>query len=118
MAGETNYTIAAQTATQGDIIAKAVEVAGAGCNDINLVLDDIKADSKLSASLFSSGTALTGLDSYGVKLTNDLPISSAAGAMVVDDLMQKISTKVQVAAQMLAAANNANKAATRIMSQG
>jgi len=92
-------------------------VAGQGCADINSVLDDIKGDSKLTATNFSTGTG-TGLDSYGVKLTDNLSISSAAGAMVVDDLMQKISTKVQVAAQMLAAANNANKAATRIMSQG
>ena len=45
-------------------------------------------------------------------------ISQASGAMVIDDLMQKISTKVQVAAQMLAATNNIQKTASRILSQG
>jgi hypothetical protein len=104
--------------TGGDIISAAVTVAGQGCADIKSVLDDIKLDSDLDKVNFSTGSGTSGTDSYGVKLDSDLSISSAAGAMVVDDLMQKISTKVQVAAQMLSAANNANKAATRVMSQG
>ena len=105
------------SAGTGAVIEKAVFVANQGCTDINSVLTDIKDDSDLDAANYATGTG-TGVNGYGVKLTTDLSISSAAGAMVVDDLMQKISTKVQVAAQMLSAANNANKAATRVMSQG
>jgi hypothetical protein len=100
-----------------DIANTAIQVADQACQDINSVLEDIKPDSDLDSANYTTGSG-TGVNSYGVKLEAPLSISSAAGAMVVDDLMQKISTKVQVAAQMLSAANNANKAATRIMSQG
>jgi hypothetical protein len=56
--------------------------------------------------------------SYGVILNSDLSISTANGAMIIDDLMQKVSTKVQVAAQMLSTANTMAKTASRILSQG
>ena len=56
------------------------------------------------------------LDSYGI--SGEADITTAAGAMVIDDLMQKISTKVQVAAQLLSTANNIAKTASRVLSQG
>ena len=92
------------------IVASALAISTDGCTDINTVLSDVQ-DSTLS-------TSDTVPKEYGVNLQADLNISSAAGAMVVDDLMQKISTKVQVAAQLLSTANNINKTASRIMSQG
>jgi hypothetical protein len=55
---------------------------------------------------------------YGATLTSDMNITDASGAMVIDDLMQKISTKVQVASQLLSSANNIAKTASRILSQG
>jgi hypothetical protein len=59
------------------------------------------------------------LERYGIGLdAPGISITQAAGAMVVDDLMQKISTKVQVAAQLLSTSNNINKTVSRIMSQG
>jgi hypothetical protein len=56
------------------------------------------------------------LNNYNIG--GNVDIKTAAGAMVIDDLMQKISTKVQVAAQLLSTANNIAKTASRIMSQG
>ena len=56
------------------------------------------------------------LNAYGI--TGNADIRTASGAMVIDDLMQKISTKVQVAAQLLSTANSINKTVSRIMSQG
>jgi len=55
---------------------------------------------------------------YGYSKGSNANITQASGAMVIDDLMQKISTKVQVASQMLSTANNINKTASRVISQG
>lgn len=122
--------------TQDNIVEKAVGIASEGCNEINLVLSDIKDDSYLTGNSDTNETngasdpswkvtdTVTGhkdndvLDKYGITLSDNLNISQASGAMVIDDLMQKISTKVQVAAQLLSSANNINKTVSRIMSQG
>ncbi len=57
-------------------------------------------------------------EEYGFAQGTTVDISQASGAMVIDDLMQKISTKVQVASQLLSTANNIAKTASRILSQG
>lgn len=59
----------------------------------------------------------TDTSQYGKTATGP-NITQASGAMIIDDLMQKISTKVQVASQMLATVNNINKTASRVISQG
>jgi hypothetical protein len=112
------------------VIQGALDVASDGCADIQNVLDDIQEGSDLNKNrsagvvMLKGGTGTDAADhvyatsKYGVYLDTDLSISTAAGAMVVDDLMQKISTKVQVAAQLLAASNNMNKTASRILTQG
>jgi hypothetical protein len=91
------------------IVQSALTIAADGVNDISTVLTDVQ-DSVLSAGGVRA--------EYGDNSTTSLNINTAAGAMVVDDLMQKISTKVQVAAQLLSAANNINKTASRVLSQG
>jgi hypothetical protein len=112
------------------IVQKALDVAAQGVTEINSVLADIQGGTiagDAANTLGDSGytheatgevvnTGREVLDAYGV--TGNVDIESAAGAMVIDDLMQKISTKVQVAAQLLSTANNINKTASRIMSQG
>lgn len=112
------------------IIQDALYIAQGGCDDIDKILKDIKDDSDidLNGIGISDGTASTAETSansscttvakYGITGTSDLKIDTAAGAMIVDDLMQKITTKVQVAAQLLSTANNINKTVSRIMSQG
>ena len=120
-------------------VAQALSIAQNVGDDIKDVLDDIQPDSKINdrANLgWDSASGLEAANKYGYDLTepnvtidpvtghpvfNDgavVDISQASGAMVVDDLMQKMSTKVQVAAQMLAGANNIQKTASRILSQG
>lgn len=134
-------------AMSGDsVVSNALKTASEGVSDIDTILRDIRGDSdptvdkdgntvaavtdsgsknvigELDADAGTKSGKTAGGDvmtSYGVKVGDEgLQINSAAGAMVVDDLMQKISTKVQVAAQLLSATNNMNKTASRIMSQG
>jgi len=101
-------------------VGKALEVASDGCNEINSVLKDIQANNILG----DDGTTNNGITDTGAEVlakynvTGTANITQASGAMVIDDLMQKISTKVQVAAQLLSTANNINKTVSRIMSQG
>ena len=103
-----------------DIITSAVDIAGTGSADISDVLKDIQSDSILGSDsdvdIQSKGKVV--LESYGYDSTDTADIRQASGAMVIDDLMQKISTKVQVASQMLATLNNINKTASRVISQG
>ena len=93
------------------IVSSALKMANEGVTDIKSVLDNVQ-DSKLTTSEIPAGYGVTITDTAG------LSINTAAGAMVVDDLMQKISTKVQVAAQLLSTANNINKNVSRALSQG
>lgn len=111
-------------------VSTAINIAADGCDEINSILQDVSYESKLGdlgagsesqtpahAAADTAGAAV--LTKYAISLpSGGLSINSAAGAMVVDDLMQKISTKVQVAAQLLSTANNIAKTATRIMQQG
>ena len=115
-----------------NIVGTAVETAQEACEDISSVLMDISDDNVLGGTGFNRRPELpkpneqddvvTGGDvaaSYGATLpSTGLNISEASGAMVIDDLMQKISTKVQVASQLLSTANNIAKTASRILSQG
>jgi hypothetical protein len=95
------------------IVGKALAIASDGCLDINAVLVDISQPD----NALTGGTGSVA-EKYGATISGSLSINTAAGAMVIDDLMQKISTKVQVAAQLLSAANNMSKTASRILSQG
>lgn len=105
-----------------DIISSALDIAGKGSDAISTVLQDIQSDSILGGidavnrDLSSAGQVV--LQAYGYSDTAQADIRQASGAMVIDDLMQKISTKVQVASQMLATLNNINKTASRVISQG
>ena len=102
--------------TYNNITSNALQVSSDGCNAISNIIADIQDDNRINET--TSGKDGVGCAKrYGVVIS-DLDISTAAGAMVVDDLMQKISTEVQVAAQMLSTANNLNKTAARILSQG
>jgi hypothetical protein len=112
------------------VVQNALDTAREGVSDIDDILRDIRGntgdvtdsgDKNVIGETYNGAQTKGGevMDSYGVHVgTGGLQINSAAGAMVVDDLMQKISTKVQVAAQLLSATNNMNKTASRIMSQG
>jgi len=110
-------------------VGSALLVAKEGCMEINAILSDIQTDNVLGDKIDKSATStdpnnlITNdgearwvLSNYGIE--GNANITQASGAMVIDDLMQKISTKVQVAAQLLSTANNINKTASRIMSQG
>jgi len=108
--------------TADTIVQSALNIAANGVSDIAAVLTDVQ-DSILSAASINTEptTANNGggvRTEYGDSSAVALNINTAAGAMVVDDLMQKISTKVQVAAQLLSAANNINKTVGRTLSQG
>jgi cupin superfamily acireductone dioxygenase involved in methionine salvage len=108
---------------QAAITDAALQIAGDGCSEINLVLADIQADNVLGDNVSTTATANDGearplMTKYGYKATDNANITQASGAMVIDDLMQKISTKVQVASQMLSTANNINKTVARSISQG
>ena len=133
-------TMNSSSVSNDTIVQQALNIAGGACNEINLVLKDIQGgtgqgainvlgDSGTSTGsvwnattmTFTDGDGVTGsgeevLKSYGIGGSAD--ITTAAGAMVIDDLMQKISTKVQVAAQLLSTANNIAKTASRVLSQG
>jgi predicted signal transduction protein with EAL and GGDEF domain len=101
--------------SQDNILNAAIHVAKIGCDELDAILTDVQPDAKIN----EEPGGLTVAGSYGYdKAAGEISVSTASGAMVVDDLMQKISTKVQSAAQMLSAANNINKTASRILSQG
>ncbi len=104
--------------TGENILDNALTVAGDGVDDIAHVLADVEANGgKINNGNGQSG--LTVAHNHGLDTSvPEIDISTAAGAMVVDDLMQKISTEVQTASQMLSAANNLTKTASRILSQG
>jgi hypothetical protein len=107
---------------QAAITTAALQIAGDGCNEIGTVLTDIQSDNvlgdKVSTTTANDGEARAILTKYGYSTSDNANITQASGAMVIDDLMQKISTKVQVASQMLSTANNINKTASRVISQG
>ena len=90
----------------------ALEIASDGCEAIDAVLRDIVGDSMLGAG---SNNCSATLSQYSYTLSSGISIDQAAGAMVIDDLMQRISTKVQVAAQLLSTANKNNQTVQRIM---
>jgi hypothetical protein len=100
----------AEFATSDVIQDGAQKMANDGVKAINEVITDISIDGILVDNAM--------YHDYGVTISGSLNISSAAGAMVIDDLMQKISTKVQVAAQLLSGNNNLTKTASRILGQG
>jgi len=101
------------------IVSSALLIAQRGCDEINSVLSDIAADNSLNDNVAAGSSAAGWIHAnYDVNVGSGLSTSSASGAMVVDDLMQKISTKVQVSAQLLSTANNINKTVARILSQG
>lgn len=124
--------------TPDSIVEKAIGVAADGCNEIDSVLADIRTDSVLGDNGITSTGAHEQINGVDVDVTHEtadasgkgvldkyhvtvgiggISISNAAGAMVIDDLMQKISTKVQVAAQMLATSNNIAKMVARKLDQ-
>jgi hypothetical protein len=103
-----------------NIVSNAVIAAQDACTDISKILADIQDNALTGAG--GATDPLQGTDNvplkYGANLTSDMNITDASGAMVIDDLMQKISTKVQVASQLLSTANNIAKTASRVLSQG
>jgi hypothetical protein len=105
--------------SQDNILNQALEVARGGCLQLDAILNDVQDGTINNLTESGNVNGLAVAQSYGYSSDGGpISVSTASGAMVVDDLMQKISTKVQCAAQMLSAANNINKTASRILSQG
>jgi hypothetical protein len=103
---------------KNDIVEAAYGIADGACTDINNVLTDIQNDSTLGNTTgANSGREVLTDYGYTNVPTTGINISQASGAMIIDDLMQKISTKVQVAAQLLAAQNNNDKMVFRSLFQ-
>jgi hypothetical protein len=100
--------------TSDAILGSATQVAVDTEQDINGLLTSI--NSGTGGTIGTNGSTIAA--KYGDTVSDNLSISDASGAMVIDDLMQKMSTKVQVAAQLLSSANNIAKTASRILSQG
>ena len=100
------------TGSADSIVTNALTVASAGATEINSVIQDLGNGNTLD------GAGLTTLKAYDGSGMSAPNISDASGAMIIDDLMQKISTKVQVAAQLLSTANTINKTVSRTMAQG
>lgn len=111
-------------ANTDNIMNAALDISNQGTSDISRLLNDIEGDSKINnVGVTGSTAAHDGLtvmneNNYTTSSATSVDITTATGAMVIDDLMQKLSTKVQVAAQMLSSANNMAKTASRILSQG
>ena len=103
---EPQFNVTVDVASPGKVTESAINIAQDACNDIQSVLTDISDDSTLTTTNYTAD--------YGLKGAN-VSIDTAAGAMVIDDLMQKISTKVQVAAQLLSTANKMQQAASRAL---
>ena len=108
--------------TESIVQSNATSIASEAVSEINAVISDIAGDGVLNdvtaATTTSVGGGLTVAKTYEGTTLGNTNIASAAGAMVIDDLMQKISTKVQVAAQILAASNNMTKTVARTVGQG
>ncbi|MFC1560002.1 hypothetical protein ACFL4F_02725 [Candidatus Margulisiibacteriota bacterium] len=131
MSGGEGYSVP-QGSTPDSITGAALRVAVAGCTEIDAVLADISSDNSLNDSVFFNDANSNQIqdageatikdagwinDQYGINVNGGLDTSSAAGAMVVDDLMQKISTKVQVAAQLLATSNKMGQMVQNLINQ-
>ena len=97
-----------------DIINTALNIEQDAMEDISTVLQDVQDNTV--GDLAVSGTEGQDLiTEYGYDAGTEVNITDAAGAMVVDDLMQKVSTKGQVAAQLLSTANKINQTVSRIL---
>ena len=99
-----------------DIINTALNIEQDAMDDISTVLQDVQ-DNEVGNLVLTDGTT-AGQDlvtEYGYDAGTEVNITDAAGAMVVDDLMQKVSTKGQVAAQLLSTANKINQTVSRIL---
>lgn len=101
------------SANTDNIVTDALNIASGTTNDISNVLTDLNQNNDVL-----QGAGLNVLHTYEGAGLNSPNITDASGAMIIDDLMQKISTKVQVAAQLLSTANTINKTVSRTMSQG
>ena len=106
--------------TESIVQSNATSMASTAVDEINKVIKDIASDGMLNNDVVEgvANTGLTVAKTYEGSTLGNTNIASAAGAMVIDDLMQKISTKVQVAAQILAASNNLTKTVARTVGQG
>jgi len=106
--------------TESIVQSNATSMASTAVDEINSVIKDIASDGMLNNDVVEgvANTGLTVAKTYEGSTLGNTNIASAAGAMVIDDLMQKISTKVQVAAQILAASNNLTKTVARTVGQG
>jgi hypothetical protein len=101
-----------------NLTKSAVEIAGTGAENIQKVLLDLQGgDSGGAMNVIDQG-AKSLLSQYGYSGDGTVDITKASGAMIIDDLMQKISTQVQVASQLLAGVNNMTKTASRVLTQG
>lgn len=93
------------------VVTEALETAGNACDLITTLVTDVQ-DGKINDT---TGQIFTAENGYGDASLAGTSINTAAGAMLIDDLMQKISTKVQVAAQLLATFNRLQKEVTRAL---
>jgi hypothetical protein len=85
----------------GSISSNAFLVA----NDADTKREDIMSEIKNAVSSANTG----GSDVYVNVGGSNIDISTGAGALVLDDTLQKLSTQEQSAAQILSAQNRATK---------
>jgi hypothetical protein len=106
--------------TASEVQSNATSIASTAVDEINKVIKDIASDGWVNNDVVAgvANQGLTVAQGYEGTTLGNTSIATAAGAMVIDDLMQKISTKVQVAAQILAASNNLTKTVARTVGQG
>jgi hypothetical protein len=85
-----------------DISTKALIIANNACGDLNKIITDVQ-DKILD-------TPPVGYERY-----QGVDITSAAGAMAIDKIIQDLTTSVQVAAQILAALKKAREIVVRTL---
>jgi len=107
--GTANLNAADDLGTQ-NVIKGALDMAINAGSAITALVTDVTLDGDIDTI-----PANCGYDTATATSLTGTSIDTAAGAMLIDDLMQKISTKVQVAAQLLATENRLQKEVTRAL---
>jgi hypothetical protein len=85
-----------------DISSQGLKIANDACGNLDKIITDVQ-DKILD-------TPPAGFEKF-----KGADITSAAGAMAIDKIIQDLTTSVQVASQILAATNKANQIVTRTL---
>jgi hypothetical protein len=92
------------TSSSASISSEGLKIADNACKALDAVIKDVQGDNKLNAVPAGVDSKFIGAD-----------ITTAAGAMAIDKIIQDLTTSVQVASQILAATNKANQIVTRTL---